>query len=74
MSCNPTGSGYGLTDFTEDEYAMSTSPQVSHEVLLGITKKAGLDRYVDVTKSGWTVYRREQNNTIAAPTKEPQTK
>lgn len=66
LTCKP--SSYGYADYKNDEYAMSASPRVSHEVLMSIAQKAGLEGYVDITRKGWTVYRRDkQNSAITEP-------
>lgn len=68
LSCNPRNSGYGFYDYTDEEYAISALPRVSHEVLMSIAQKAGLEGYVDVTKKGWTIYKLD-NDAVAVPAK-----
>lgn len=65
LVCNPTHSGYGFNDYKDEEYVMSGLPRASHETLMKIAEKAGLEGYVDVTKNGWTIYRRDKQNYTA---------
>lgn len=56
LKCNSVV-GYGYDGYQHDAFEMSALPRVTHKVLLKRAVEAGLDGYVDVRRSGWTVYR-----------------
>lgn len=55
---------HGYMDYPSNRFEMSALARVSHDVLLKMAADVGLDGYVDVRTSGWTVYR---NNTVSKP-------
>lgn len=67
VDCPVLGLYYGYDQYQHKRFEMSSLVRTPHETLLKLAGEAGLDGYVDVRASGWTVYKREQPSNNVSP-------